>query len=573
MAIGTVLENLSNRKLFAILLTLVGLQAVFIILGAVMAPPPSSSMEFLMTRCQDKTAGKTSEWFFIRPQGHCNIIHELSEYRPVSDDVRDIVFQAQMPHARNGQTLEYSPWFQFLLGLLDVEIAYDSKYELKESIHIQLDIRMGYRTNDDDSSVWHEFISTTIDRELTCTIDKDKRFDGNTYNCSTIDLFELGANNYPFYLLNIRLPVNRTVCRTNPSGPNCALGMIKEMRVIAIHQNGGFTAIWLWMKTLITPLVILVTRWYYKRMTMLNRKRFLIEKCILALGISLAVLDLPIEWISLWLRMPFMLLISDVRQGIFYAVLFSFWLVYAGEHLLDNRSRNSLRNYSVTLTLVVGACVSLLLYDLFERGVQLSNPFHSIWSTETGRHFAYGTLYIATACSAIYFVFLLYKVMRAWSTIKQKRATRLQHSSELSRLKAENVIYRFKFLMLFTVTCALFTLISYWLKQASFFDLFRFLVRMQDAFIKKMKRFGEYGEGQLHGDDYEESSWMSSSTSAFFTGTFGMWNIYVLLLMSMYAPSHKHYNGHHVLEDENADLTDMGTESSPLTTFLKHSGD
>lgn len=35
MAVGTVLENLSNRKLCTIMLTLIGLQLVFILLGAV----------------------------------------------------------------------------------------------------------------------------------------------------------------------------------------------------------------------------------------------------------------------------------------------------------------------------------------------------------------------------------------------------------------------------------------------------------------------------------------------------------------------------------------------------------
>ncbi|KAI6184001.1 Protein of unknown function DUF1171 domain containing protein [Aphelenchoides bicaudatus] len=547
MAVGTVLENLSNRKLCAILSTLVGLQLVFIFLGAVIAPPPSTSMDFMLTRCRDKNHGQTNEWFYIRPK-HCDVIEPNEGFDSYSPDARDIVFVAQLPHARSGAELEYSPWFQFLLGLLDIEVEYIDGVPVEENIQIQLEIRMAYRTKQDSPENWHELISTTIDRELSCTIDPHKRMRGYTYNCSIIDLFELGANNYPFYLLNIRLPINKTYCNThNRVGPNCNIPAIKDLHVIAIHQNGGFTAVWLWLKTLISPFIILATFWYYKRMSLLNRQRFLIEKCILALGVSLVVLDFPLEWISLYLKMPFMLLISDIRQGLFYTVLLSFWLIYAGEHLLDDSSRNSLRNYKYTLGVVLSGCICLLIYDLFERGAQLSDPFHSIWSTKSGRQIAYTTLHIATLCSILYFAFLVYKIFRAWSTIKQKRAAQLYRMSEHSRLKVENVIYRFKFLMFFTVTCALFTIISYFLKQ--------------------------YGENSLHGEDYDESSWLSNSTSAFFTGTFGMWNIYVLLLLSMYAPSHKYYANAQMLEDENVDLMNTGTESAPLTTFLKPSAD
>lgn len=42
----------------------------------------------------------------------------------------------------------------------------------------------------------------------------------------------------------------------------------------------------------------------------------------------------PLELLTLFFDLPFMLLLSDIREGIFYAALLSFWLVFAGEHLM-----------------------------------------------------------------------------------------------------------------------------------------------------------------------------------------------------------------------------------------------
>uniref|UniRef100_A0A0M3IU44 DUF418 domain-containing protein n=1 Tax=Ascaris lumbricoides TaxID=6252 RepID=A0A0M3IU44_ASCLU len=330
------------------------------------------------------------------------------------------------------------------------------------------------------------------------------------------------------------------------------------------------------MKTIVAPFVIAAVMWYWNRIVALNRYPYLLEKAIFALGLiplewvslwfrapfMLLVGDIrqglfyavlfsfwlifavPLEWVSLWFRAPFMLLVGDIRQGLFYAVLFSFWLIFAGEHLIDDTSRNNLASYWRNLTAVLVASTCLLVYDIAERGMQLSNPFFSIWASENGSKLAYTVVYIASICVIFYFCFLAYKVWKVWSTIKMKRSAQLYRTNEHRRLKVEAIIYRFKFLMFFTLVCAAFTVISYIMKQVEAiiyrFKFLMFFTLVCAAFTVISYIMKQYGEGQIHSDTPTESI-LVHSTSAFFTGTFGMWNIYVLLLLALYAPSHKHY--------------------------------
>lgn len=57
-------------------------------------------------------------------------------------------------------------------------------------------------------------------------------------------------------------------------------------------------------------------------------------RVILALGISMTFINIPVEWFSVGFDWTWMLLFGDIRQGIFYSMLLSFWIIFCGEHLM-----------------------------------------------------------------------------------------------------------------------------------------------------------------------------------------------------------------------------------------------
>merc|ERR1712113_1353755 len=114
--------------------------------------------------------------------------------------------------------------------------------------------------------------------------------------------------------------------------------------------------------------------WKYRRLGLLPRNPSLLEKMFLSLG----------GYLTLSFDMPWINLFNDIKQGIFYAALMAFWLVFAGEHLINDddsigEQRNGLRAYWKNLSVVMFGCLCLFIFDLCERGVQLNDPFSSIW--------------------------------------------------------------------------------------------------------------------------------------------------------------------------------------------------
>lgn len=311
-----------------------------------------------------------------------------------------LVFVFQMPLPRDGKILDFSRWQQNMIGILQADIAYDQKVYNEPNSEISLDLRFFYHNKGDPEDDWKYFASSVEKRDLSCHV--DNKTDQYMYQCDTIPIFEMGSLHHDFYLLNVRIPVD------SDRKMNLNIGFITDLHLAVIYQNGGFTKVWLTLKTTFFPFIVAIMAWFWHRVHLLQRKPVLLEYMLIYLGAALTFLNrkwvysrlfvfinfflhlVPLEFLTLFCEMKFMLLLSDVRQGIFYAMLCSFWLVFAGEHMLIQESgeKNSLKIYWRHLSAVVVGCISLFLFDICERGIQLRNPFYSIWVSRFGSKIA-----------------------------------------------------------------------------------------------------------------------------------------------------------------------------------------
>nr|XP_014277536.1 protein wntless isoform X1 [Halyomorpha halys] len=532
---GTVIENLSGKKLSILVICFFLCQITCFLVGGFIAPQPAGIDSVLATKCASR--GNDSDWLYIRGKNPCKSIESFDELQQYE---HEIVFVFQIPTPRGGMILDYSRWQQMLIGILHLDVYYHSVNEnqMEPKTAITLYSKLGYKNRNDDDDNWKLYASSVEQRNLECEISVKK--DGYPYNCSVIPLFELGSLHHDFYLLNIRLPVD------HKKKINVGLGHIADMWLFIINQTGGFTKVWISLKCFFFPIIIGGLVWFYQRIHKLKRKPLLLESMLILVSSTLTLLNMPLEILTLYFELPFMLFFTDIRQGIFYASLLSFWLVFSGEHLMIQESqKHHLLNYWKYLSSVVIGCIALFFFDLCERGIQLRNPFYSIWATDFGYHLAMAFLIIGALCGTGYFLVLCFLIWKVFCNMRTKKAS-LPAMSQARRLHYTGIIYRFNFLMIATLLCAALTIISFSLGQVS--------------------------EGQWKWSENHDLEF----ASAFFTGVYGMWNIYIFALLVLYAPSHKKWPAQRVSEEQStmeeiefSCLDPEPSEVSALTTFVK----
>ncbi|XP_067679551.1 protein wntless homolog isoform X1 [Haliotis asinina] len=538
---GVVLENLSNRKLSILGVTLLLVLVGFFLIGGIIAPSPSNVISALTVKCIDsKKVFNTSTWFNPRSTKsvqECDQVSSLKDQKLQERQIEanQIVFAQWLPLPRGGKQLDMSRWFQNVIAVIQIDIGYSEKNPIGPDPVLRMFASIGYRDKHDKEDDWKVLARATEDRHLECHLDDHEKEEGVHYHCNLIPFFELGSVHYDYYLVNIRIPVLES------RGINLGIGSIEDIHVVVIHQNGGFTQVWFSMKTVVFPVLLAVLVWFWNRIQKLSRLPNLLERTLFSLGIILSIMNLPIEWLTLTFNMPYMLLVGDIRQGAFYAMLLSFWMIFAGEHMMDQVERNKLSVYWKHLAAVIFGCVCLFVFEMCERGVQLTNPFFSIWTTKVGTNLALTFIILAGMSACLYFIFLCYMIFKVFRNISAKKLS-LPHMSSVRRKFYMGLIYRFKFLMLITLLCAALTVIFFIISQVS--------------------------EGSWKWGDENISL---EYTSAFLTGVYGMWNVYVIGLLCMYAPSHKAVANDDSVnssqEEEEVQLTQIPSEASALSSF------
>nr|XP_020487773.1 protein wntless homolog [Labrus bergylta] len=490
---GAIIENMSTKKLVILGFFILVFQILSVMVGAFIAPSPTSAIRYLATKCINRH--RTLGWLMPWGSNRCQQIHSFDEPLAKIVDANDIVFAVHLPLPDT----EMSPWFQYMLAVLQFDIAFKMINPIEDDVIVTIDARLAHR--DDLKSEWSTKFHSVEQRPLKCTFEVAKTYEneGRFYQCDPVPFMELGSVAHKYFLINLRLPVNDTV--------NVGIGDIKDVHVVGIHQNGGFTKVWISMKTVFTPWISMETVWYWHRISLMARPPVLLEKVIVALGISMTFLNVPVEWLSLGFEWTWMLLYEDVQQGVFYSALFCFWIIFCGEHLMDQSRRNRLSAYWWQLGLVVFGSSVLLIFDLSERGAHLTNPFYSVWASETGTRVAITFIIVAGISVCLYFLSLCVMVRCVFRNIGGKMQ-QLPAMPEAKRRHYKGIIFRFKFLMLVTLACAAMTVIFFILNQVS--------------------------EGHWHWGDFT-----LQAHSAFVTGVYGMWNLYVSTIMFLYAPSHK----------------------------------
>ncbi|UJR28563.1 hypothetical protein I4U23_009796 [Adineta vaga] len=464
------LEQLTRQKLLSFLICLIILQIIYFLLGGLIgeiekATKPTYATNHEFSLCQSKF---NQPWIYHHPQSNC--IEQHLEFG-TGKAWKDFVYVMQLPRI--------SRWFQTLTSIVIPKIDYDSRVNLSSNAIVTYDVRLAYKTDemyDDPNSEWKLLVQSRESRSIQCEpIYYHKTENKNipdTYSCESFAFLELSTLKYPYYLINLQI--------IDKNGLSQNIGKLKTFE-FGIYQTETFTKMWYILKSITFPIVLLALLWFCRQMKRAEKPYTNLDKLLFLLGLATCILNAPIEWLTLIVPFNGFQIYSEIRQGFFLTILLTFWLFFAGEHIVDKNQNGMFWSYGKYIGLLWFASGILLIFALCQRGFQLWNPFHSIWSTSAGRNASLTFLILAGELAAM---------------------------RRIRRLMYQGAFYRFQFLLLSTILCAVLTIVWYCLSQI-----------YETEWVWDAEK-----RPKIH------------YSGAFITGIYGMLNIYVFSVLILFSP-------------------------------------
>lgn len=95
------------------------------------APGPTTAVSYLSVKCVDvrKNHHKT-KWLMPWGPNQCDKIRDIEEAIPREIEANDIVFSVHIPLP----AMEMSPWFQFMLFILQLDIAFKLNNQISKCL-------------------------------------------------------------------------------------------------------------------------------------------------------------------------------------------------------------------------------------------------------------------------------------------------------------------------------------------------------------------------------------------------------------------------------------------------------
>ncbi|KAF3691317.1 Protein wntless -like protein [Channa argus] len=191
--------------------------------GALIAPCPTSAIRYLATKCINRQ--RLRGWLVPWGTNRCQQVHSFDEPLAKTLDANDIVFSVHVPLPN----MEMSPWFQYMLAVLQFDIAFKMINQIEDDVIVTIDAGLAYR--DDLMSEWMMKFHSVEQRPLKCIFAVPKTYgnEGHFYHCDPIPIMELGSVAHKYFLINMRLPVNDTV--------NTGIGEIKDVHIVVSESH------------------------------------------------------------------------------------------------------------------------------------------------------------------------------------------------------------------------------------------------------------------------------------------------------------------------------------------------